>query len=85
MNEKEVEYNEGLTLACEINAFFKAVSSKECKGIDDLFNSIGKKFLNPSIDISWFLEGEDKKIYDKINKRRKEQKINKKLIKYLNF
>jgi len=45
---EEVEETEGKELAQELHAIFQKTSAKEATGVEDLFISIGKKFLNPS-------------------------------------
>ena len=46
---EEVPYNDGLALAKELNSIFKITSAKETSGgIDELFKTIGKKFLDPN-------------------------------------
>ena len=45
-----VDDDEAKHLAKEINAIFLKTSAKECKGINELFNIIGKKILNPKDD-----------------------------------
>ena len=44
---QEVTNDEGLALAKEINAIFKITSAKNSVGIDELFKTIGVKFLDP--------------------------------------
>ena len=43
---EEIEENEGRTLAERFNALFQKTSAKENTGIKELFEKIGKKFLN---------------------------------------
>ena len=46
---EEVSNNDGLALAKELNSIFKITSAKETSGgIDELFKTIGKKFLDPN-------------------------------------
>ena len=53
---EEVTYDEGLTFAKEINAIYKRVSNKGVKdSINELFRSIGRKFLNPEYDFNYCL------------------------------
>ena len=47
MNE-EVTDNEGKSLAKEINAIYMRTSAKLNSSIDEMFYSIGKKYLNPN-------------------------------------
>ena len=50
---EEVNKNEGLSLAKELNAIYQLTSAKEASGgIDELFKNIGKKFLNPNSEIT---------------------------------
>jgi small GTP-binding protein len=50
--EQEVPTQEGKNLAKELNAIFMCTSAKEGTGIEDLFNLIATKFIEPSKDIS---------------------------------
>ena len=53
MYENElVGLNEGKELARQLNAIFKSTSALNSKGIDDLFLSIGKKFLDPTYTVN---------------------------------
>ena len=53
MYENElVDLNEGKELARQLNAIFKSTSALNSKGIDDLFLSIGKKFLDPTYSVN---------------------------------
>ena len=53
---EKVTYDEGLTFAKEINAIYKRVSNKGDKdSINELFRSIGRKFLNPEYDFNYCL------------------------------
>jgi Ras-related protein Rab-5C len=53
MYENElVNLNEGKELARQLNAIFKSTSALNSKGIDDLFLSIGKKFLDPTYSVN---------------------------------
>lgn len=45
-DKEEVEESEGIELAKEIGAIFQKTSPKEAVGVEDLFEKIGKKFLN---------------------------------------
>jgi GTPase SAR1 family protein len=45
---EEVTDNEGMTLAKEIEAIFQRTSAKEASGIEDLFNKIAKRILDPT-------------------------------------
>ena len=50
--EQEVPTQEGKNLAKELNSIFMCTSAKEGTGIEDLFNLIATKFIEPSKDIS---------------------------------
>ena len=53
MYENElVDLHEGKELARQLNAIFKSTSALNSKGIDDLFLSIGKKFLDPTYSVN---------------------------------
>ena len=53
MYENElVDLKEGKELARQLNAIFKSTSALNSKGIDDLFLSIGKKFLDPTYTVN---------------------------------
>ena len=53
MYENElVDLKEGKELARQLNAIFKSTSALNSKGIDDLFLSIGKKFLDPMYTVN---------------------------------
>ena len=73
MNE-EVSDNEGKTLAKEINALFMRTSAKLNSSIDEMFNSIGKRILNPNSAITNNLTKEE--IIQKTEKLRRAQKKN---------
>ena len=47
-----VTLSEGKKLAEEINGIFKSTSAMLSHGIDDLFKTIGEKFINPSINLN---------------------------------
>ena len=70
MNE-EVTDNEGKSLAKEINAIYMRTSAKLNSSIDEMFNSIGKKFLNPNSEITSNLTKEE--MIQKTEKLRKDQ------------
>ena len=50
--DEQVDINEGKELARQLNAIFKSTSALSSKGIDELFLTIGKKFLDPSYAIN---------------------------------
>ena len=50
---EEVTNDEGLVLAKELKSIYHRTSAKEASGgIDELFKSIGKKFLDPNSEIT---------------------------------
>jgi len=76
---EEVTEEEGLAFAKEINAIFKTVSAKTGAGINDLFYTIGKQFLQKL--------GYPKKKQIQQTKKypKKENNFDKKLKKYLDY
>ena len=50
--DEQVDINEGKELARQLNAIFKSTSAYSSKGIDELFLTIGQKFLDPSYAIN---------------------------------
>ena len=68
---EEVNENEGKALAKEINAIFMKTSAKLNTSIDEMFNNIGKKFLNPNSEITTNLTKEE--MIQKTEKLRREQ------------
>ncbi len=70
MNQ-EVTDDEGKALAKEINAIYKRTSAKLNSSIDELFNDIGKKFLNPNSEITSNLTKEE--MIQKSEKLRRDQ------------
>ena len=50
--DEQVDINEGKELARQLNAIFKSTSALSSKGIDELFLTIGQKFLDPSYAIN---------------------------------
>jgi small GTP-binding protein len=70
MNE-QVTDNEGKALAKEINAIYKRTSAKLNTSIDEMFNDIGKKFLNPNSEITSNLTKEE--MIQKSEKLRRDQ------------
>ena len=72
-----VNDNEGKALAKEINAIYMRTSAKLNSSIDELFNSIGNKFLNPNFEIKGNLTKEE--LREKSEELRREQiKLNNK-------
>ena len=57
--KEQVSDNEGKALAKEINAIYMRTSAKLNSSIDEIFNSIGNKFLNPEIEITSNLTREE--------------------------
>jgi hypothetical protein len=47
---EEVDESEGRNFAREINAVFKYTSAKNASGIEELFRTIGNKFLDPNYE-----------------------------------
>ena len=68
---EEVTDNEGKALAKEINAIYKRTSAKLNSSIDEMFNDIGKKFLNPNSEITSNLTKEE--MIQKTEKLRRDQ------------
>ena len=61
---EEVKNDEGLALAKELKAIYHRTSAKEASGgIDELFKSIGKKFLDPNSEITSNMTKEELKNY----------------------
>ena len=69
-NEK-VKDDEGKALAKEINAIYMRTSAKLNSSIDEMFNSIGNKFLNPDMEITSNLTKEE--LIEKSDALRREQ------------
>ena len=57
--KEQVSDNEGKALAKEINAIYMRTSAKLNSSIDEIFNSIGNKFLNPEMEITSNLTREE--------------------------
>ena len=70
MNE-EVKENEGKALAKEMNAIYIRTSAKLNTCIEEMFNRIGKKFINPNSEITSNLTKEE--MIQKTEKLRREQ------------
>ena len=78
---EEVDKNDGINLAKELNAIYHRTSAKEeSGGVDELFKSIGKKFLDPNSEITSNMTKEELKqkgeklIRDKIKNEKKNKK-----------
>ena len=56
---EEVSYEDGRTLAEEINSVLGYICTKKAIGIDELFHNIGRKVLNPNSNLF-----EEKKQYE---------------------
>ena len=73
-NESEaINEEEGIAFAKEIDAIFQMTSAKSNSGIDQLFQNIGLKYLNRSIDFNK-IEDEEKQEYDQKKTEKIEQK-----------
>ena len=78
--EQEVPTQVGKNLAKDLNAIFMCTSAKEGTGIEELFNLIATKFIEPSKDISEsFMNKEE--IIEQRKKKYLEEKIKNKKIK----
>lgn len=66
---QEVEKDEAIDFAKQINAIFKNTSCLKSTGIDELFEEIGKLYLNPNLEITSNLTKEE--IYSKQETKRK--------------
>ena len=76
---EDVKDSEGKEFAKSINAIFKKTSAKLGKGIDELFDMIGKQYLNPELSIYSNLTKEEKIKYEeniKIEKIKSQNKNN---------
>ena len=71
---QQVSKEEGLEFADEIGAIFQMTSAKSGYGINNLFENIGEKYLDPNYDY----QAADK-IAEENFKKRKEEEKNKKL------
>ena len=69
--EEEVSDNDGKSLAKELNALYIRTSAKLNSSIDEMFNRIGKKFLNPNSEITSNLTKEE--MIQKTEKLRRDQ------------
>ena len=80
---QEVKNDEGMALAKDLNAIFQNTSAKETSGgIDTLFINIGKKFLDPSCEITSNMTKDELKskgekiMRDKIKNNKNQKKKN---------
>ena len=69
---QEVKDDEGKKFAKDINAFFQSTSAKSKQGIDELFEKIGHKFLDPNFDIN-SIENKEKAEYEKKKNEKEKQ------------
>ena len=59
---EEVSNKEGIELAKQIKAIYQRTSAKEeSGGIDELFKNIGRKVLDPNVEINTNLTKEERK------------------------
>ena len=72
--KQQVSKEEGLKLSDEIGAIFQMTSAKSGVGIDNLFENIGRKYLDPKFDY----QAADKIAEEKYKKRKEEEKLKKK-------
>ena len=77
---EEVTNDEGLVLAKELKSIYHRTSAKEASGgINELFKSIGKKFLDPNSEITSNMTKEELKskgekiMNDKIKNNQKQK------------
>jgi small GTP-binding protein len=75
-NEK-VSIKEGQDLAKEINAIFMSTSAKLSHGVEELFQTIGKKFINPQKKMNELKNMSDKSFIRKEEEFRKKVKLKK--------
>ena len=76
---QEVNNDEGIAFAKELNAIYKRTSAKLGEGIDDLFKTVGKQFLHPDSEITSNMTKEElKNRGDKLKRENIKNKKNKK-------
>ena len=70
-SNEEVTNAEGISFAKELNAIYKRTSAKNQQGggIDELFKSIGQKFLHPDSEITSNMTKEELKQHGERLKR----------------
>ena len=73
-NMEQVPKEEGIKLADEIGAIFQMTSAKSGIGINNLFENIGRKYLDPKFDY----QAADKIAEEKYKKRKEKEQISKK-------
>ena len=71
LEKGEVNVKEGEDLAKEINAIFQRTSAKNATGIEDLFNLIGKKYVEKK---GLFIEEKDENKSTKLSQNIKTKK-----------
>ena len=74
---QQVSNEDGKKLAEEVGAIFQTTSAKSGIGIDNLFENIGRKYLDPNYDY----EAADKIAEEKYKKKRDEEIARRKSIK----
>ena len=74
-DQQQVNDEDGKKFARQINGIFQPTSSKENTGIDQLFEKIGMKYLDPNYD-SNTIESQEKKEYEQKKTEKKQQKYN---------
>ena len=73
--QQQVKDEEGKEFAKKINAIFQVTSAKSNVGIDELFENIGMKFLDPNYDPNK-TESQEKMEYEQKKMDKKQQKEN---------
>ena len=73
-NDQQVPKEEGVKLADEIGAIFQMTSAKSGNGINNLFNNIARKYLDPNYDY----QAADKIAEEEYKKRKQEKEKEKK-------
>ena len=59
---EEVSNKEGIELAKSLDAIYQRTSAKEeSGGIDELFKNIGRKVINPNVELNTYLTKEERK------------------------
>jgi small GTP-binding protein len=66
--------DEAKNFAKSIGAIFQYTSAKEASGINELFNNIGEKYFNPSIDINE-IENKEKEEYEQKKLQKAQKKV----------
>jgi small GTP-binding protein len=73
-NDQQVPKEEGVKLADEIGGIFQMTSAKSGNGINNLFNNIARKYLDPNYDY----QAADKIAEEEYKKRKQEKEKEKK-------